>query len=80
MKKTSYWDGSWYLNFTQIPSVQNSSSTIALTNIFLVKMQLEHDLVANWASSHLSIEQFLVFNSNFQVTFVYIPPPNHSVS
>ena len=77
---TPYWDGSWYLNFTQIPSVQNSSFTIALNNIFLVKMQLKRDYAVSWASSHLEIEQFLVFNSNFQVIFVYIPPPSHSVS
>jgi len=75
-----YWSGGWYLNFTQIPFVQNSSSTIALNNIYLVKMQLEHYLVANWASSHLAIEQFLVFNSNFQIIFVYIPPSRQAVS
>ncbi len=75
-----YWDGSWYLNFTQIPFAQNSSSTIALNNIYLVKMQLEHDHSANWASSYLTIEQFLVFNSNFQITLVYIPPSMQSVT
>ncbi len=46
---TPYWDGSWYLNFTQIPSVQNSSFTIALNNIFLVKMQLKRDYAVSWA-------------------------------
>ncbi len=75
-----FWDGSWYLNFTQIPFVQNSSSTIVLNNIYLVKMQLDHYQVANWASSHLTIEQFLVFNSNFQIIFVYIPPSRQAVS
>ncbi len=78
---SSLWAGHWYLNFTQIPFAPNTSSTIILSNIFLVKMNLEYDIALGFgASEHLTIEQFLIFNSNFQIMLVYIPLSYHSVS
>ena len=73
---TLFWAGHWYLNFTQIPFALNMSSTIILGNIFLVKMSLEYD----FGSENLIIEQFLIFNSNFQIMFVYIPISAHSIA
>ncbi len=56
--------GNWYLNFTQIPFAPNTSSTIILNDIFLVKMNLNysHDYGLG-GSEGLSIEQYLGFNS-----------------
>ena len=69
-----YWEGNGYLNFTQIPFALNESSTIMLSNIFLVKMNLKYnDIPSFWASSYLTIEQYLLFNSDFQVMLVYFP-------
>ena len=69
-----YWEENWYLNFTQIPFAPNMSSTIILSNIFLVKMYLEYNYDYGLGESEsLIIEQFLGFNSNFQTMFVYIP-------
>ena len=69
-----YWEGNWYLNFTLIPFAPNSSSTIVLNNIFLIKMDLiYHHRYGLGGSLDLRIEPFLCFNSNFQVMFVYFP-------
>jgi hypothetical protein len=69
-----YWVGNWYLNFTQIPYALNSSSTVALNDVFLVKMNLEYyHKYGHGESLYLRIEPFLCFNSNFQVMFVYFP-------
>ena len=66
--------GNWYLNFTHIPFAPNSSSTIVLYDIFLVKMNLYYDYVyGNVGAETLRIEQFLCFNSNLQTIFVYFP-------
>ena len=78
---TLFWAGHWYLNFTQIPFAPNMSSTIILSNIFLVKMSLEYDIA--WGlggAENLKIEQFLIFNSNFQIMFVYVPLSPHSTA
>ncbi|KKL67608.1 hypothetical protein LCGC14_2133270 [marine sediment metagenome] len=69
-----FWEGNWYLNFTLIPFAPNISSTIPLNNIFLVKMNLLYHYDYNLGGSEaLRIEQFLIFNSNLQTLFVYIP-------
>jgi len=69
-----YWEGNWYLNFTQIPFAPNSSSTIVLNDVFLVKMNLKYYYkYKDGGSLGLRIEPFLCFNSNFQVMFVYFP-------
>lgn len=69
-----YWVGNWYLNFTHIPFAPNSSSTIVLNDIFLVKMNLYYEYYYNIGGSQgLIIEQFLCFNSNFQTMLVYFP-------
>ena len=68
-----HWTGTWYLNFTHIPFALNESSTIMLSNIFLVKMNLKYNQVISLGtSSHLTIEQCLFFNSDFQIMFVTI--------
>ena len=78
---TLFWAGHWYLNFTQIPFAPNMSSTIIVSNILLVKMSLEYDFAWGFGGSeNLKIEQFLIFNSNFQIMFVYIPISRHSVA
>ena len=69
-----YWEENWYLNFTQIPFAPNSSSTIVLNDVFLVKMNLQyHHKYGFGESLDLIIEPFLCFNSNFQTMFVYFP-------
>ena len=73
---TLFWAGHWYLNFTQIPFALNMSTTIILSNIIIVKMSLEYD----FGSENLMIEQYLIFNSNFQIMFVYIPISAHSTA
>jgi len=66
--------GNWYLSFTQIPFAPNMSSTIILNNILLVKMNLKYNYDYSLGNSEgIIIEQFLIFNSNFQTMFVYIP-------
>ena len=69
-----YWEGNWYLNFTLIPFAPNSSYTIVLNDVFLVKMNLKyHHKYGLGGSLDLRIEPFLCFNSNLQVMFVYFP-------
>ncbi|MBA7544380.1 hypothetical protein ES705_36735 [subsurface metagenome] len=69
-----YWVGNWYLNFTHITFAPNSSSTIVLNDIFLVKMNLKYHYKYGFGGGeYLIIEQFLCFNSNFQTTLVYFP-------
>jgi hypothetical protein len=74
-----HWIGNWYLNFTHIPFAPNSSSTLKLNDIFLVKMNLQYqhsyyDSNSNVGEAEgLLIDQFLCFNSNFQLMFVYFP-------
>ena len=73
--------GHWYLNFTQIPFAPNMSSTIILSYIFLVKMSLEYDIAWGFGGAeNLKIEQFLIFNSNFQIMSVYIPLSLHATA
>ncbi len=75
-----FWMGNWYLNFTHIPYALNESSTIMLSNIFLVKMNLKYDWVASfWGASYLTIEQYLVFNTDFQILFVFLPLESKAV-
>ena len=67
-----YWEGYWYLNFTLIPYAPNSSSTIGLNDIFLVKMNLYyHQDYMFGGVIDLSIKPYLCFNSKYQVMFVY---------
>ncbi len=77
---TPYWDGSWYLNFTQIPHALNMSSTIVLNNIFLVKMNFEYVHSSWFLGEDLRIEQYLIFDSNFQIILVYIPSSTYSIT
>ncbi len=78
---TLFWAGHWYLNFTQIPFAANMTSTIILSNIFLVKMSLEYNFARGFGGSeNLKIEQFLILNSNTQIMFVYIPLSPHSAA
>jgi hypothetical protein len=69
-----YWEGNWFLNFTQIPFAHNISSTIMLNNSILVKMNLKYDYDYSFGDARdLIIDQFLCFNSNLQAIFVYLP-------
>lgn len=71
---TTFWDGSWYLNFTLIPFNSGLNATIQLNDSILTKMNLQYDYdYALGESNTLIIEQFLCFNSNYQIIFVYIP-------
>ena len=75
-----YWMGNWYLNFTLIPFAPNNSSTFALNDIFLVKMNLYYEYFYNFGESKgMIIDQFLCFNSNFQLMFVYFPLRSHVI-
>lgn len=68
------WMGIWYLNFSHIPFVPNQQSTISLNNSFLVRMYLEYDHVyGNVGAKYFKIQQFLCFNSNLEIIFIYIP-------
>jgi hypothetical protein len=68
-----HWVGTWYLNFSHIPFALNESTTIMLSNIILVKMNLKYNQVINfWESSYLTIDQYLFFNTDFQIMFVII--------
>ena len=78
---TLFWVGNWYLNFTQIPFAPNISSTIILSNIFLVKLNLKYIYVYGLGNSEaLRIEQFLIFNSNFQTVAVCTPLRSFSLA
>ena len=78
---TPNWAGNWYLNFTQIPFAPTSSSTIALNDTFLVKMTLEYHYSCGFGcSGNVRMEQFLCFNSNIQIIFVYFPFSSHAVT
>ena len=58
-----YWEGNWYLNFTLIPFAPNSSSTIGLNDIFLVKMNLYyHHYYGLGGSIDLTIEVYIFLN------------------
>ncbi len=78
--RTKYWEGIYYINFSQIPYTPDLSSTIILNDIFLVKMNLDYHYGYWGNSKDLKIEQFLVFNSNFQIMFVSIPLSGYSIS
>ncbi len=78
---TSNWEGKWYLNFTQIPLAPTNSSTIALTDTILVKMNLEYHYSCGWGCyGDVKIEQFLCYNSDIQMIFVYAPPSSHAIT
>ena len=69
-----YWVENWYLNFTHIPFAFNTSSTVILNDIILVKMNLHYDYVyGNVGAEGLIIEQFLCFNNDLQIMFIYFP-------
>lgn len=70
-----HWMGAWYINFTLIPTTPNYNSTkIILNDVFLVKMNLHYYSTSNsWDSQFLTIEQYLIFNSNFQTMLVFSP-------
>jgi hypothetical protein len=69
-----FWEGNWYLNFTQIPFTPKESSVIQLNNTILVRMDLKyHFSYGLGGMEDLRIEQFLCFNSYFQTIFVYFP-------
>ncbi|MFX1477623.1 MAG: hypothetical protein ACFFCI_05795 [Promethearchaeota archaeon] len=71
---TSNWDGNWYLNFTLIPLASNMSTTIMLHDIYLVKMFFQSEYHCGFqCTEFLRIEQFLCYNSKFQMLFVYFP-------
>ena len=48
--------------------------------IFLVKMNLKYYYVHGFESEDLTIEQFLIFNSNFQTMLICIPLAAFSIS
>ena len=71
---STFWEGSWYLNFTLIPFSLYLNSTIQLNNSILVKMNLAYDhIYGNVGAESLQVDQFLCFNSNYQIIFVFIP-------
>ena len=71
---TTFWEESWFLNFTIIPFSLDLNSTIQIHDSILVKMNLDYDHVyGNLGAESLLIEQFVCFNSNYQIVFVYIP-------
>ncbi len=71
---STFWEEIWYLNFTLIPFSSGLNSIIQLNNSILIKMNLHYDYdYAFGESNTLIIEQFLCFNSNYQIIFVYIP-------
>jgi len=71
---TSFWMGNWFLNFTQIPYVKNSSYLIDLKDVLLVKMNVEYHYEKDFGVfESLTIKQFLCFDTNFHAIFVYFP-------
>jgi len=73
-KFNGYWMGSWYINFTQIPYVPISQSTIILNDSFLVQMTLSHRFdITLGESGWITLNQFLILDSNLQIIIVYIP-------
>lgn len=64
-----------YMNFTQIPNTPDLSSTIAINNSTLVKMSLEYDHNYGFGIgvTSIRIEQYLCYNINLELIFVYIP-------
>jgi hypothetical protein len=68
------WIGCWYINFTQIPFVSNAQSTILLNDSFLVQMMLSHRYDISLGESGLiTLNQFLILDSNLQIRIVYNP-------
>ncbi|TFG23063.1 MAG: hypothetical protein EU533_03560 [Promethearchaeota archaeon] len=69
-----FWEGSWFLNFTLLPFSYDFASTLPINNSILVKMNLHYDYDYGFGTGaeDLLIEQFLCFNSNFQIIFVCI--------
>ena len=70
-----FWEGSWFLNFTLLPFCYGLTSTLPINNSILVKMNLhyDYDYGFGFGAEDLVIEQFLCFDSNFQIIFVCIP-------
>ena len=71
---STFWEGSWYLNFTLLPFSPISNSIIQLNDSILVKMNLDYEYYYGFnGAENIIVEQYLCFNSNHHIIFVSIP-------
>ncbi|MFX1502367.1 MAG: hypothetical protein ACFFDH_15510 [Promethearchaeota archaeon] len=68
------WDGSsWYLNFTQIPYVNDYDSTLMLKDFILVKINLDYRWMCGYLCDHeYSIEQYMVLDENLDIVLIFV--------
>jgi len=70
-----FWtDIAWYLNFTQLSYVYSDNTTILLSNVIFVEINLEYgyycgSLCGLW----YSIDQYLVLSPNLDALMIFIP-------
>ncbi len=65
---------SWYINFSQVPTVPGTYFEISLNNTYLVIMSLEYNyLCGSLCGLWYEIEQYIILDSNLQIICIYIP-------
>ncbi|MFX1498878.1 MAG: hypothetical protein ACFFBH_15240 [Promethearchaeota archaeon] len=66
-------DFRWFLNFTYIPYVYDNMSTLDLSELIFIKINLEYEWVGSYALFHqYLINQYLLLNKNLDVILIFI--------
>ncbi|MFX1239803.1 MAG: hypothetical protein ACFFA7_00995 [Promethearchaeota archaeon] len=73
LKKDGWWQSSWYLNFTQIPYVYGDNSTLGLSELIFVEINVEYVHVGCWVCyEEYSCNQYLLLDKNLDIVLIFI--------
>jgi len=74
LREDNIWLGFyWYLDFTQIPYVYGDNSTLVLSELIFVKINLEYEWNCGYVCLHqYSFEQYLLLSKNLDVILIFI--------
>ncbi|MFX1593030.1 MAG: hypothetical protein ACFFCL_10080 [Promethearchaeota archaeon] len=74
LKGDKYWEGfTWYLNFTQIPYVYGDISTMVLSELIFVEINVEYEWNCGYVCFHEYLyKQYLLLSKNLDVILILI--------
>lgn len=76
------WDDiAWYLNFSYLPYVYSTNSTILLSNAIFIEINLDYGYYCgNLCGLWYTINQYLVLSNTLDVLMIFIPHTYYAIS
>ncbi|MDX1799184.1 MAG: hypothetical protein R3255_11085 [Candidatus Lokiarchaeia archaeon] len=73
LKKDGWWEPSWYLNFAQIPHVSGDKSTLELSELIFVEINVDYYYIAGFVGyTKYLVNQYLLLSKNLDVILIFI--------